>query len=71
VVLGGSLLAAANPLLTGWIAAGLVAGAPAAVMRIVGVPPVAGAALLGLDHVAAPASAHERLRAAYPGRQPG
>jgi N-acetylglucosamine kinase-like BadF-type ATPase len=71
VVLGGSLLAAANPLLTELIAAGLVAGAPAAVMRIVGVPPVAGAALLGLDHVAAPASAHERLRAAYPGRQPG
>ena len=68
VVLGGSLLAAANPLLTDAIATGLAAGAPAAVMRIVDVPPVAGAALLGLDHVAAPASAHKRLRAAYPAR---
>ncbi len=68
VVLGGSLLAAANPLLTDAIATGLAAGAPAAVMRIVDVPPVAGAALLGLDHVAAPASAHQRLRASYPAR---
>jgi hypothetical protein len=39
-------------------------------MRIADVPPVAGAALLGLDHVAAPASAQERLRAAYPGLPP-
>lgn len=70
VVLGGGLLAAASPLLTEKIAAGLAAGAPAAVMRIADVPPVAGAALLGLDHVAAPASAQERLRAAYPGLPP-
>ncbi len=49
VVLGGSLLAAADPLLTGLVTAGLAAGAPAAVPHIVDVPPVAGAALLGLD----------------------
>ena len=38
VVLGGSLLAAADPLLTGLVTAGLAAGAPAAVPRIVDVP---------------------------------
>jgi N-acetylglucosamine kinase-like BadF-type ATPase len=67
VVLGGSLLAAASPLLTSQIAAGLAAGAPGAQMRITEVPPVAGAALLGLDHVAARAGAQDRLREAYRG----
>jgi hypothetical protein len=35
---------------------------PGANIRIVDVPPVVGAALLGLDHVGAPASAAARLR---------
>jgi len=35
---------------------------------VVAVPPVAGAALLGLDHVGAGADAERRLRAAYDGR---
>ena len=65
VVLGGGILTARNPLLTDAIKARLTAGAPEAVPRIVDVPPVAGAALLGLDHLAAPASAERRLRAAY------
>jgi N-acetylglucosamine kinase-like BadF-type ATPase len=65
VVLGGGLLTARNRLLTEGIAAGLAAGAPGAVIRIVDVPPVAGAALLGLDHVGAPPGAQERLRAMY------
>lgn len=65
VVLGGSLLAAADPLLTGLITAGLAAGAPAALPRIADVPPVAGAALLGLDLVSAAPSAETRLRAAF------
>ncbi len=65
VVLGGGILTARDPLLTDAIRAGLTAGAPQAVLRIVDVPPVAGAALLGLDHLAAPASAERRLRAAY------
>ena len=65
VVLGGGVLTARDPLLTERIAAGLAAGAPGSIMRIVGVPPIAGAALLGLDHVGAPASAQARLRSAY------
>jgi N-acetylglucosamine kinase-like BadF-type ATPase len=67
VVLGGSLLAAADPLLTRLVTAGLAAGAPAAVPRIVDVPPVAGAALLGLDQAGAGADAEARLRAAFGG----
>ena len=65
VVLGGSLLAAADPLLTRLVTEGLAAGAPAAVPRIVDVPPVAGAALLGLDHAGAGPDAEARLRAAF------
>jgi N-acetylglucosamine kinase-like BadF-type ATPase len=66
VVLGGSVLTARDPLLTQAITARLAADLPHATLRIVDVPPVAGAALLGLDHVAAPASAEQRLRASYP-----
>ena len=62
VVLGGSLLTARDPLLTGAIAARLSARIPGTQIRIVEVPPVAGAALLGLDYVGAPASAAARLR---------
>jgi hypothetical protein len=38
--------------------------------RIVDIPPVAGAALLGLDHIGAPPSAQARLRDAYYGCRP-
>jgi N-acetylglucosamine kinase-like BadF-type ATPase len=65
VVLGGGLLTARDPLLTELIVAGLTAEAPSAIVAIVDVPPVAGAALLGLDHIGAPASAHDRLRKTY------
>ena len=41
------------------------AAAPAAEVRVIDVPPVAGAALLGLDHVNASPAAAARLRAAY------
>jgi N-acetylglucosamine kinase-like BadF-type ATPase len=64
VVLGGGVLAARDPLLTGEVAARLTAGAPQAAMHIVDVPPVVGAALLGLDHVGAGPAAERRLRAA-------
>jgi len=71
VVLGGSLLAAADPLLTGMVTAGLAAGAPAARPRIVDVPPVVGAALLGLDQAGGgagvSADAEARLRASFRG----
>ena len=65
VILGGGLLTARDPLLTDAIAARLAARAPAASLHIVDVPAVAGAALLGLDHVGAPVRAEERLRADY------
>ena len=62
VVLGGSLMTARDPLLTGAITDGLPGRVAAADIRIVDVPPVVGAALLGLDHVGAPASSAARLR---------
>jgi N-acetylglucosamine kinase-like BadF-type ATPase len=66
VVLGGGLLMARDPLLTGWVLARLAAEVPGAEPRIVDIPPVAGAALLGLDRAGAGAAAEQRLRAAYP-----
>jgi N-acetylglucosamine kinase-like BadF-type ATPase len=65
VVLGGGLLMARDPLLTAAITEEITAGAPQATVRIVDVPPVAGAALLGLDHAGLAAAAEPRLRAAY------
>jgi N-acetylglucosamine kinase-like BadF-type ATPase len=65
VVLGGSIVAARHPLLTARLTERLAAELPAATPRIVDVPPVAGAALLGLDHVGAPPAAAERLRGCY------
>jgi len=62
VVLGGSIMAARDPLLTSAITGRLTASIPGAEIRIVDVPPVVGAALLGLDHVGAPAIAAARLR---------
>jgi N-acetylglucosamine kinase-like BadF-type ATPase len=62
VVLGGSIMTARDPLLAGAITGRLTASIPGADIRIVDVPPVVGAALLGLDHVGAPASAAARLR---------
>lgn len=65
VVLGGGLLMARDPLLTGWVEEGLAAEVPGAEPCVVDVPPVAGAALLGLDRAGAGAAAEQRLRAAY------
>jgi N-acetylglucosamine kinase-like BadF-type ATPase len=62
VVLGGSLLSARDPLLTEAIRKQLAESIPGADVRIVDVPPIAGAALLGLDQVGAPAAAAARLR---------
>lgn len=64
VVLGGSVVAARDPLLSQAITDRLAADLPGAEIRIVDVPPVAGAALLGLDHIGAPPAAATRLRAA-------
>ncbi|WP_377271411.1 N-acetylglucosamine kinase [Peterkaempfera sp. SMS 1(5)a] len=53
VVLGGGVLAARQPLLLDRVHALLAAEAPLAEPRVVTAPPVLGAALLGLDHLAA------------------
>ncbi|MGF1429374.1 N-acetylglucosamine kinase, partial [Kitasatospora sp. LaBMicrA B282] len=75
LVLGGGVLAAGHPLLLDNLAARLHGTAPQARPRIVTAPPVLGAALLGLDHLATaglgggPAAQH-RLRATYGGASP-
>ena len=68
VVLGGGLMTARDPLLLQEITERITAAAPQATVIVVAVPPVAGAALLGLDHVGAGADAERRLRAAYDGK---
>jgi N-acetylglucosamine kinase-like BadF-type ATPase len=65
VVLGGGLLTARDPLLTASVVDGIAAEAPEAEVRIVDVPPIAGAVLLGLDEVGLAPSAEEKVRAAY------
>ena len=65
VVLGGGLLTARDPQLTGWITERLAVQAPLAQVGVVAVPPIAGAALLGLDQADAGPAAERRLRAAY------
>ncbi len=65
VVLGGGVITAGNPLLMDSVLRQLAEAAPAARVRVIDVPPVAGAALLGLDRVNAPPAATARLRAAY------
>jgi N-acetylglucosamine kinase-like BadF-type ATPase len=62
VILGGSLMTARDPLLSSAIADELAESLPGAEVRIVDVPPVVGAALLGLDHVGASPAAAARLR---------
>ena len=65
VVLGGGLLTARDPQLTGWITRRMASRAPLARVSVVTVPPIAGAALLGLDRAGAGPAAERRLRAAY------
>jgi N-acetylglucosamine kinase-like BadF-type ATPase len=65
VVLGGGMLTARDPLLISEVTERVTAEAPQAQVIVVAVPPVAGAALLGLDHVGAGPDAERRLRAAY------
>ncbi len=67
VVLGGSVLAARDELLTSAITARLAAQLPSSDVRIVDVPPVVGAALLGLDAAGAGPAVAARLRGSRPG----
>jgi N-acetylglucosamine kinase-like BadF-type ATPase len=62
VVLGGGLLQAADGPLSGKIAAGLAEVGPHIAVRPATSSPVVGAALLGLDELAATPEAQERLR---------
>jgi N-acetylglucosamine kinase-like BadF-type ATPase len=71
VILGGGVITARNPLLMSGITRQLTEAAPAAEVRVIDVPPVAGAALLGLDQVSASPAAAARLRAAYGITRPG
>ncbi|GAA1402868.1 BadF/BadG/BcrA/BcrD ATPase family protein [Kitasatospora putterlickiae] len=70
VVLGGGVLASRQPLLLDNLTDRLTAAAPLAEPRVVVAPPVLGAALLGLDHLAAGPEAQERLRKAYDPARP-
>jgi N-acetylglucosamine kinase-like BadF-type ATPase len=65
VVLGGGVLTAGHSVLLDRVVQLLAEVAPKAVPRVVDVPPVVGAALLGLDHTAAGTGAQTRLRAAF------
>jgi N-acetylglucosamine kinase-like BadF-type ATPase len=65
VVLGGGLLESRDPLLLSAVGRHLTEAAPGATARVLDVPPVAGAALLGLDYVGAPTAPKLRLRACY------
>jgi N-acetylglucosamine kinase-like BadF-type ATPase len=65
VVLGGGLLEANDATLLAAITKRLAADAPGAVPRVVDIPPVAGAALLGLDHVGSGPAAERQLRGTY------
>lgn len=65
VVLGGGVMAARNPYLMDALTERLTARAPKARPHVVTAPPVLGAALLGLDHLAAPPKSHTALRAHY------
>ena len=62
VVLGGGVLESRDPLLLAAVYSELEKAAPGAVARVLDAPPIIGAALLGLDHVGAPAAARARLR---------
>jgi N-acetylglucosamine kinase-like BadF-type ATPase len=65
VVLGGGILEARDPLLLSAIDRELAKVAPGAIARVLDAPPIAGAALLGLDHVGAEVAAHRSLRDYY------
>lgn len=64
VVLGGGVVTARDPLLLERIDTWMAKEAPQAVVRINDVPAIAGAALLGFDHLGIDGEAEQTLRAA-------
>jgi hypothetical protein len=65
VVLGGGVLTAGDDLLMSLIAQRYAGQAPHARLIVADVPPIVGAALLGLDRLGASPDAHERVRAYF------
>ncbi|MFC7586673.1 hypothetical protein ACFQYP_25245 [Nonomuraea antimicrobica] len=65
VVLGGGLLTARDPLMTALLDTGFALRAPRAKLVVAELPPVMGAALLGLERLGAADPATARLRAHY------
>ena len=65
LVLGGGLLQAGNARLIGRIGNGVREIGPQLAIRVVGHPPVVGAALMALDRISAGPDAQARLRAAF------
>lgn len=65
LVLGGGVLAARHPLLAHGVESRVKRLAPAVELKYAEMPPVAGAALLGLDRLPDGAEAGRRLRTAY------
>jgi len=65
VVLGGGVLTAGHAMMMDEVTRLLREQAPLASATVVGTPPVVGAALLGLDRIGAPSTAHARLRAGF------
>jgi N-acetylglucosamine kinase-like BadF-type ATPase len=70
VVLGGGVLTAQHPLLMAAIERRYAERAPRAELVVVDVPPILGAALLGLDHIGAPPESYASLRATLRPRWP-
>jgi N-acetylglucosamine kinase-like BadF-type ATPase len=69
VVLGGGVLSARHPVLMAEIERRYAERAPAALLVVTDVPPITGAALLGLDHLGATDAAKARLRTRFAGRR--
>ncbi len=67
VVLGGGVLTARDPLLMALVEERYAERAPQAKLVVADVPPIVGAALLGLDHLGAPAEAYDRVRGHFLG----
>jgi hypothetical protein len=65
IVLGGGVLTAGNRRLLDAVYAGFGHRAPKAVPRLVDVPPIVGAALLGLDELGADPAAEDHLRSQF------
>jgi N-acetylglucosamine kinase-like BadF-type ATPase len=65
IVLGGGVLTHTGEVVVGPVRERVLKMAPLAQVRLVDVPPVVGAALLGLDTIGASPSAELRLRSAY------